>query len=111
MLSFQKKKFIEDHLETIRYPDSEDKKYLWDVEGILKNRLNEVLKFDLRPIKNNTKIGSFSTKADKMVFELKNQYIIVDVEELHQYLKENDIKDVHLQSLILKLEWNIILPK
>jgi len=90
---------------------NQKQKELWDVEGILKNRLNQKLKFDLRPLKNNIKIGSFKSKADKMVFELKNQYIIVDVEELHQYLKENDIKDVHLQSLILKLEWNIILPK
>ena len=99
-------------LSNITYATLNQKqKELWDVEGILKNRLNQKLKFDLRPLKNNIKIGSFKSKADKMVFELKNQYIIVDVEELHQYLKENDIKDVHLQSLILKLEWNIILPK
>ena len=108
---FNKMKFIKEYLENVRYPDNNDKKYLWDVEGILKNRLNQVLKFDLRPIKNNTKIGSFKTKADKMVFDLKNEYIIVDVQELHQYLKENNVKDVHLQSLISKLDWNIILPK
>jgi oligoribonuclease NrnB/cAMP/cGMP phosphodiesterase (DHH superfamily) len=81
---------------------------LWDVEGILHN---QKYKFDLRPIKNNAKIGSFKTKADKMVFDIKDQYIIVDIEELHQYLKEKNIKDVHLQDLISKLEWNIILPK
>ena len=87
------------------------KKELWDVEGILKNRLNQKLKFDLRPIKNNAKIGSFKTKADKMVFDIKDQYIIVDVEELHQYVKENRLKDIDLQDLLSKLEWNIILPK
>jgi len=81
---------------------------LWDVEGVLHN---QKFKFDLRPIKNNIKIGSFATKADKMVFDLKNEYIVVDVQELHRYLKENNIKNVHLQSLISKLEWNIILPK
>lgn len=81
---------------------------LWDVEGILHN---QNFKFDLRPIKNNSKTGSFHTKADKMVFDIKDQYIIVDIEELHQYLKENNIKDVKLEDLIFKLEWNIILSK
>ena len=87
------------------------KKELWDVEGILKNRLNQKLKFDLRPLKNNIKIGSFKSKADKMVFDMKDQFIVVDTEELHQYLKENKLKEVHLQDLLSKLEWNIILPK
>jgi len=81
---------------------------LWDVEGILHN---QKFKFDLRPIKKNAKIGSFKTKADKMVFDMENEWIIVDIEELHQYLKENKLKEVHLQDLISKLEWNIILPK
>ena len=85
------------------------KKYeLWDVEGVLNN---QKFKFDLRPLKNNTKGGSFKTKADKMVFDRKDQFIIVDTEELHQYLKENKLKEVHLQDLLSKLEWNIILPK
>lgn len=84
------------------------KQELWDVEGTLNNQL---LKFDLRPLKNNVKRGSFKTKADKMVFDIKDQYIIVDVEELHQYLKNESLKDVYLQDLLSKLEWNIILPK
>ena len=85
------------------------KKYeLWDVEGVLNN---QKFKFDLRPLKNNTKGGSFKTKADKMVFDRKDQFIIVDTEELHQYLKENKLKEVHLQDLLSKLEWNIVLPK
>ena len=87
------------------------KKELWDVEGILKNRLNQKFKFDLRPLKNNIKTGSFKSKADKIVFDMKDQFIVVDTEELHQYLKENKLKEVHLQDLLSKLEWNIILPK
>ena len=86
-------------------------KELWDLEGILKDRLNQKLKFDLRPLKNNIKIGSFKTRADKMVFDIKNQYIIVDIEELHLYLKKNNVKKVYLESLISELDWNIILPK
>ncbi len=81
---------------------------LWDVEGILHN---QKFKFDLRPLKNNAKGGSFKTKADKMVFDMKNEWVIVDVEELHQYLKENELKEVHLQDLLSRLDWNIILPK
>jgi len=61
---------------------------LWDVKGILKNRLNQSFKFDLRPLKNNAKGGTFKTKADKIVYDMKDQYIIVDVEELHTYLKK-----------------------
>jgi len=68
-------------------------------------------KFDTKPLKNNTKAGSFKTKADKIVFEYKNECVVLDVEELHQYLKENNIKIVKLEELIFKLEWNIILPK
>ena len=84
------------------------KNELWDAEGVLHNQL---LKFDLRPLKNNAKGGSFRTKADKMVFDMKDQFIVVDTEELHQYLKENKLKEVHLQDLLSKLEWNIVLPK
>ena len=84
------------------------KNELWDAEGVLHNQL---LKFDTRPIQNNAKIGSFKTKANKMVFDMKDEYIIVDVEELHQYIKENKLKDIDLQDLLSKLEWNIILPK
>jgi len=99
-------------LKEVKYAtNSQKKKELWDVEGVLKNRLNQKFKFDLRPIKDNGKVGSFRTKADKMVFDMKDQWVIIDVEELHQYIKENDLKDVHLQSLISKLDWNIILPK
>jgi hypothetical protein len=81
---------------------------LWDVEGILHN---QKFKFDLRPIKNNMKIGSFKTKADKMVFNMKHEWIIVDIEELHSYIKTQNLKDIRLEDLISKLEWNIILPK
>jgi hypothetical protein len=87
---------------------NQKKEELWDVEGILHN---QKFKFDLRPIKNNMKIGSFKTKADKMVFNMKHEWIIVDIEELHSYIKTQNLKDIRLEDLISKLEWNIILPK
>ena len=42
---------------------------------------------------------------------MKDQYIIVDVEELHNYLKNDNKKVVQLEELLMKLEWNIILQK
>jgi len=86
-------------------------KELWDVEGVLKDRLNQKFKFDLRPIKDNVKIGSFKSKADKMVFDMKNEYVIVDLEELNKHIKENNLKKVKLEDLLTKLDWNIVLPK
>jgi len=86
-------------------------KELWDVEGIIEGVSNQTFKFDLRPLKNNVKGGNFNTKADKMVFDVKDQWIIVDVDELHNYLHENNLKKVQLEDLLSKLEWNIILPK
>jgi len=90
---------------------TQKEKELWDVKGILKNRYNQSFKFDLRPLKNNAKGGSFRTKADKMVFDIKDQYIIIDVEELHQHLNNKSLKVLQLEDLISELEWNIILPK
>ena len=104
------------HLKNIKYPIKKQKqKELWDIEGIIKNKSNQSFKFDLRPISKHGnelgKKGSIETKANKMVFEAKDQWIIVDIEELHTYLKENKLKKVYLQDLLSKLEWNIILPK
>lgn len=101
-----------DLLSEIKYASQKQKDIeLWDVEGILRGKSNQSFKFDTRPFKKNVKAGTFETKADKIVFEENNQFIIVDVEELHNFLK-NDKKDVvQLKELILKLEWNIIIDK
>ena len=100
------------HLTNIKYATPIQKqKELWDVEGVLKKRFNRSYKFDLRPLKNHAKNGSFKTKADKIVFNFKDQYIIIDVEKLHDYIKQNKLKDIQLEELISKLDWNIILPK
>jgi len=102
------KDFIEKLIVTNLPSDQQRQKETWDVEGILHN---QKYKFDLRPIKNNYKIGFFKSKADKMVFDIKDQWIILDVEELHQYLKQNELENVDLEELISSLDWNIILPK
>ena len=101
-------KFL-DLLSDVKHATQNQKqKELWDVEGILHNQF---FKFDLRPLKNNAKGGTFKTKADKIVYDMKDQYIIVDVEELHNYLKNDNKKVVSLDELLMNLEWNIVIEK
>ena len=105
-------KQFNEYLENLKYPSKKD---TWNISGIIK-RQNAFYKFDTRPIQKIKdgeigKYGSFNTKADKIVFEAKKQWIIVDVEELHKYIKENKLKKVYLQDLLSNLEWNIVLPK
>jgi len=103
---------FEERLTNIKLASKEQKlKEFWDVEGIIKGVSNQTLKFDTRPIQKNKKVGYFKSKADKMVFDFKDQWVIVDVPEMSQYVKNNQLKDIHLQDLISKLDWNIILPK
>ena len=88
----------------------------WHVEGILKSKSNQKFKFDLSPIikfkkDDYGKIGHFKSKADKIVFDFKNTWILIDTEELHEYIKANNIKDLYLNTLLKELSWNIIINK
>jgi hypothetical protein len=100
-------------LTDIKYPKS---KTDWDIKGRLKNS-NNVFKFDVKemiPVEENTAFGRYGTlldKAEKKVFETKDQWIIIDLEELHQYIKKNKLTKVYLNDLIFKLEWTIFIPK
>jgi hypothetical protein len=49
------------------------------------------------------------SKADKMVLEMKRNWVILDLEELHQYIKKNKLTKVYVNDLISKLEWTIFL--
>lgn len=105
-------KFIDQLINPIEATSKQKKEELWDVSGVLKEKSNQEFKFDLRPLnKDLSKKGSFKTKADKMVFETTSKWIIVDIEELHNYIKQHELKVVELEDLISKLDWNIILPK
>lgn len=88
----------------------------WNISGILKNFSNENLKFDVRPmvkIANNLfeKRSKLSNKADKIVFETSNKWIIVDNNELKKYILHNKINVVHIDDLIKNLEWNKFINK
>lgn len=46
-----------------------------------------------------------------MVFEYANKYIIIDVEELIEYVKKKQLKIVHIKDLLEHLDWNIEIKK
>ena len=110
-----KSNFVDTLREVTKATPDQIKKEMWHVEGIIKTRSNEKFKFDLNPLqKVNNEIGKggyFNSKADKTVFEMKHKWIIVDIKELHKYLKEKNIKKVSLDELLLHLDWNITLYK
>jgi hypothetical protein len=113
------KKFAEKNLikKSIKYATrSQIKNECWHVEGIIKNRSNETLKFDIRKMdttykKKPAKRGFTFSKADKMVFETKKEWVLLDMQEIQDLLESGKMKIFYLDNLIRDLEWNIILPK
>jgi len=100
------------NLESTEYPKSETS---WNIAGIIKGQ-NAFYRFDIRDmikLPDGTPAQKFktNTKADKMVLEIGNEWIILDLEELHNYLKKNKLKKVYVNDLIPKLEWTIFLSK
>ena len=88
----------------------------WNISGILKKNSNQQFKFDVRPMFNMPngqlgKKGTTASKADKIVFETDNTWIIVDILELHEYIKNQQSKVIQLEDLLNKLEWNIYISK
>jgi hypothetical protein len=57
------------------------------------------------------KKGTTSSKADKIVFETDKEWVIIDVPELHEYVKKQSLKVVQFEDLLVKLEWNIRISK
>ena len=111
------KLFAKKYLTNVKWPTKKvSEKELWDVSGILKDRLNENLKFDVRPLKKIkdgrvAKKGSTTTTANKMVVETLSQWIIVDIQELHNYIMNHRIREINLEDIIKNLDWNIIIEK
>ncbi len=101
------------YLTEIKYPT---KKEHWNIGGVLKNKSNQYLKFDVRnmfhlPDGLLGKKGHTSSNADKMVFETENAWVILDVPEISQYVRKHKIKILYLEKLIEDLEWNISINK
>ena len=100
------------YLTAIEYPKE---KTSWNIAGIIKDK-NAFYRFDVRDMFNlpdgtPAQKGRTDSKADKMVLEYENKWVILDLEELHQYIKKNKLSKVYLNDLISKLEWTIFLNK
>ena len=99
------------YLSSIEYPKQ---KTSWNIAGIIKGQ-NAFYKFDVRDMfvidGENVQSGRTDSKADKMVLEMDDKWVILDLEELHQYIKKNKLTKVYVNDLISKLEWTIFLTK
>jgi hypothetical protein len=108
-------RFVEDHLSNYRWATKDEAKQGWDVEGILKKRSNEILKFDLKPLyeykQGVGKKGSTGSKADKMVFETNISWIIIDMQELKKYVIKEKLSIVDFNYVLNNLDWNIEIKK
>jgi hypothetical protein len=111
------KEFADKHLISVEWPSQKiAEKELWNVSGILKDRTNQVFKFDVRPMIDvgNNEYGKkfhLNAKSDKIVFEYVNEYIIVETKELFDYMLNSKVKNVHLKEVIKELSWNIFIKK
>ena len=105
------------NLDNVIWPTEKQKnKEHWNISGILKKNSNQEFKFDVRSMFNMPdgqlgKKGTTASKADKIVFETDNTWIIVDILELHEYIKNQQSKVIQLEDLFNKLEWNIYISK
>jgi len=100
-------------LTYIEYPKE---KCSWHISGIIPKYSNQIHKYDVREMKVEdngrlSKPGSTQSKADKIVFETDKDWVIIDVPELHEYVKKQSLKVVQFEDLLNKLEWNIYIAK
>tara|TARA_R100001015_G_C4547943_1_gene110479 strand:+ start:287 stop:616 length:330 start_codon:yes stop_codon:yes gene_type:complete len=100
------------HLTNIEYPKE---KTSWNIAGIIKGQ-NAFYRFDVRnmfklsdgtPAQN----GKLNTKAQKMVLEADKEWLILDLEELHQHIRKEKKSKLYINDLISELEWTIFLAK
>ncbi len=100
------------YLTAIEYPKQ---KTSWNIAGIIKGK-NAFYKFDVRemfemPNGTSAQSGRLDSKAQKLVLEGEKEWIILDLEELHEYICRENKKNVYVNDLISDLEWTIFLAK
>ena len=105
-------KRFSNYLTAIEYPKE---KTSWNIAGMIKGS-NAFYRFDVRemfkmPDGTPAQSGRLDTKAQKMVFETKDKWLIFDIDELHQYIRKNKVDKVYIDNLLDCLEWSIILEK
>ena len=100
------------HLTNIEYPKETTS---WNIAGIIKGQ-NAFYRFAVRnmfklsdgtPAQN----GKLNTKAQKMVLEADKEWLILDLEELHQHIRKEKKSKLYINDLISELEWTIFLAK
>jgi hypothetical protein len=105
------------HLNNIIWPtETQKNNEHWNISGVLKKNSNQEFKFDVRPMFQmpNNQLGKKATtasKADKIVFETEEDWVIIDVLELHKYIKKQSLTVIQFEDLLSKLEWNIYISK
>ena len=105
------KKFSK-YLTAIEYPKNET---TWNISGISKGK-NAFYRFDVRemfemPDGTPAQSGRLNTRAEKMVIEREKDWIILDLEELHEYIRRENKTEVYVNDLISDLEWTIFMAK
>lgn len=100
------------HLTGIEYPKE---KTSWNIAGMIKGN-NAFYRFDVRemfkmPNGTPAQSGRLDTKAQKMVLEGEKEWLILDLEELHEYIRREKKTEVYINDLISDLEWTIFLAK
>ena len=107
-------KIVEKFSKYLSQIETPKEKTSWNIAGVI-NGQNAFYKFDVRDMfmVNGEKAqkGRTDTKADKMVLEFEDKWVILDLEELHQYIKKNKLTKVYVNDLISKLEWTIFFNK
>ena len=99
-------------LTAVEYPKE---KTSWNIAGMIKGS-NAFYRFDVREMfemQDGTpaQSGRLDTKAQKMVLEDEKQWLILDLEELHEYIRREKKTKVYINDLIDDLEWTIFLAK
>ena len=105
------KKFAK-YLTGIEYPKE---KTSWNIAGMIKGK-NAYYRFDVRemfemPDGTPAQSGRLNTRAEKMVIEREKDWIILDLEELHEYIRRENKTEVYVNDLISDLEWTIFMAK
>ena len=100
------------HLTGIEYPKE---KTSWNIAGMLKGK-NAFYRFDVRdmfelPDEGLAQSGRLDTQAQKMVIEGEKEWLILDLDELHEYIRRENKMKVYINDLINDLEWTIFLRK
>ena len=99
-------------LTAVEYPKE---KTSWSIGGIIKGK-NAFYRFDVKemfqlPDGTPAKKGRTNTEAQKMVLEIEDKWVILDLGELHKYIKKNKLTKVYVNDLISHLDWTIFLDK